>query len=106
MVKMWRSKTARRAGLCPMGRLSGCTKQGFANDWRQLALPDVAPPDGVWTLVLGLYDPATGQRVPATDAAGRTADELVIGQVRVQPPPAPDQACALQPATCGAQAGP
>ena len=90
----------------PYGAAERLQDRGFANDWRQLALPADAPVAGAWTLVVGLYDPATGQRAPVTDRAGRTADELVIGQVRVQPPPVPDQACALLPATCGAQAGP
>ena len=83
----------------PYGVAERLQDRGFANDWRQMALPADAPVAGAWTLVVGLYDPATGQRAPVTDSAGHTADELVIGQVRVQPPPVPDQACALLPAT-------
>lgn len=78
---------------------------GYANDWRQFAIPADARAGATWSVVVGLYDPATGQRLSLVDAQGQpVGDELVIGPVRVAAPPVPDQACALIPATCAAQA--
>jgi uncharacterized membrane protein len=78
--------------------------QGFANDWRQLTLPpDVTPGDDL-SLVMGLYNPETGERATVQDQNGKSiGNELVIGTVDVGAPPLPDQACALIPATCAAQ---
>ncbi len=67
-------------------------------DWRQLRVPPAAPP-GQWTVVVGLYDPDSGDRVPRTTEG----DEMVVGTVEIGPPPVPDQACALIPASCAAQ---
>jgi hypothetical protein len=79
-------------------------EQGFANDWRQLAIPAGAAPGGDWSLVIGLYNPETRQRATVQDENGQSAgDELVVGTVDVGKPPLPDQACALIPATCAAQ---
>jgi hypothetical protein len=67
-------------------------------DWRQLAAPgDVQP--GEWTIAVGLYDPATGQRLLAADGS----DEIVLGPLEFTGPPVPDQACALVPAACASQ---
>jgi hypothetical protein len=71
-------------------------------DWRQLRVPETAQP-GVWTVVMGLYDPATGERLPLTDSSG---DEWAVGDVKVGAPLVPDQACALVAASCAAQPGP
>ncbi len=45
--------------------------------------PDVAAGD--YTLIVGLYDPATGERLPVLDGVSRGADHVVAGEVRVQP---------------------
>jgi uncharacterized membrane protein len=82
-------------------------KQGFANDWRQLLLPADAQPDEQLTLVVGLYDPQSGQRAPLIDPAGAViGNELIAGSITVAAPLVPDQTCALIPATCAAQPWP
>ena len=76
----------------------------FINDWRQVVIPDDAPTGDGWSIVIGLYDPQTGQRVPLTDGAGQPlGDELTVGTFHLSPPRVPDQACALNPATCASQ---
>jgi hypothetical protein len=77
-------------------------------DWRQLSVPPESEswPDktGVWQVVVGLYDPTQGTRVPVVDVAGNViGDEVVVGTLGWGEPPVPDQACALIPATCAAQ---
>jgi uncharacterized membrane protein len=72
---------------------------GGLADWRQLRVPGDAQP-GEWTVAVGLYDPATGQRFLLADGAG---DELVLGPLPLGEPPTPDQACALVPASCAGQ---
>ena len=77
-------------------------------DWRQLHVPlDAAPPTGEndeWQIVVGLYDPAQGTRVPVVDVGGNViGDEVVVGILRWRGAPVPDQACALIPATCASQ---
>jgi uncharacterized membrane protein len=75
-----------------------------APDWRQLAVPVAAPVGERWQAVIGLYDPQNGQRAMLVNAAGEAVgDELVVGDVAILPPPVPDQACALIPATCASQ---
>ncbi len=74
-------------------------RQGFVNDWRGLAIPPDAEVAGEWRVVVGLYDPQTGERARLAGGAG---DEAVVGRVRMTPP-APDQACALVPAACASQ---
>ncbi len=65
-------------------------------DWRQLPLPADAPAAGEWRVVVGVYDPLTGQRLPLLDGTGAPlGDELTLGQVQVRAPAPPDQACAL-----------
>ncbi|RIK54586.1 MAG: hypothetical protein DCC57_06600 [Chloroflexi bacterium] len=76
--------------------------RGHLPDWRQLRVPETAQTGqpGAWPVVIGLYDPATGARVPQADGSG---DELVVGTVEIGTPPVPDQACALIAAACAAQ---
>ena len=72
-------------------------------DWRQLTLP-AQPGPGPWQVVLGLYDPASGERLPLLDPAGQPqGSELLVGSVQLAPPLVPDQACALIPSTCASQ---
>ncbi len=65
-----------------------------------LTVPDVLPftlpaaaPDGVYRFELGLYYPATQQRLPVTSSANSpAADRLILGKVHVwRQPPAPPQ---------------
>ncbi len=72
-------------------------------DWRQLSIPaDLSP--GQYQFVIGLYDPASGERLPAFDADGRpSGNELPIGFVEITQPLLPDQACALIPLSCSSQ---
>ncbi len=77
-------------------------------DWRQLTVPtdhpDASIDDGEWSLVVGLYDPSTAERITVVDDQGNPAgQEVTIGTLRPRPPPVPDQACALIPATCESQ---
>ena len=72
-------------------------------EWRQLALPATLLPGAQVTVAVGLYDPATGERVSLQ--AGN-ANEMLVGPITVVAPALPDQACALIPATCAAQPSP
>jgi hypothetical protein len=76
---------------------------GHISDWRQLQIPADAATGSGWQVVVGLYDPATGVRAPLTLGNGAPVDELVVGTLHMTAPPAPDQACALLPATCASQ---
>jgi hypothetical protein len=71
-------------------------------DAHALALPaDLAP--GVYQVVLGWYDLATGRRLALTDAEGNAAgDEDVLETVRVDAGTAPpaDLCCATVPECC------
>ncbi len=72
-------------------------------DWRQLAIPARLPP-GDYAVVIGLYNPANGERLAAFDPNGQsTGNELTVGFVEVTEPLLPDQACALIPLTCASQ---
>ncbi len=72
-------------------------------DWRQLVAPDDLTP-GVWTVVVGLYQPAADRRLPLLNAAGAASgDELVVATLTPVPPRVADQSCALIPATCASQ---
>jgi hypothetical protein len=47
-------------------------------------------PAGLYTIVVGLYDPASGMRAPVSSPAESTASQqVVLGQVQVLPEPAP-----------------
>jgi hypothetical protein len=76
-------------------------------DWRQLTVPLDAPLTGEtdeWQLVVGLYDPVQGTRLPVIDVGGNPlGDEAVVGTLLWRKPPIPDQSCALIPATCASQ---
>ncbi len=75
-------------------------------DWRQMDAPAAldSMPEGEWRVVVGLYDPATGRRLPVVDAAGNVlGDEVEVARLTPQPAPIPDQACALIPSTCVGQ---
>ena len=78
--------------------------RGLIHDLRPLQLPHDLEPGQTMTIVIGLYDPVTGQRADVIDASGNViGNELVVGQVQIGPPPAPDQTCALIAETCAAQ---
>ncbi|MCC6453976.1 MAG: DUF2079 domain-containing protein [Caldilineaceae bacterium] len=73
-------------------------------DWRQLDVPLASEPD-VWQVVVGLYDPVQGTRLPVVDVAGNViGEEAVVGTLVWREAPVPDQSCALIPATCASQA--
>jgi hypothetical protein len=63
--------------------------------WGAEVIPDehtlvVTPdlPSGVYTLSTGMYDPATGERLPATNPAGERLPEnrMVLGEIEVRSP--------------------
>ena len=73
------------------------------SDWRQLSIPADLPP-GKYPVVIGLFDPTSGERLPAYDASGQSiGNELPVGFVEVTEPLVPDQACALIPLACASQ---
>jgi hypothetical protein len=75
-----------------------------APDWRVIPIPVDAPVGEIWQVVIGLYDPQTGQRADVLDMNGNVAgNEVVAGQVTIAPPPTPDQTCALIPDACASQ---
>ena len=46
--------------------------------------PSLETPPGDYPLVIGLYDPATGERLPILDASGQaTGDSLILTTIRV-----------------------
>ena len=84
------------------------TTAGKWADWRQLSVPvdAVAGEPGAWQVVLGLYDPVQGTRVPVVDLAGNViGEEVVVGTLQWRAAPVPDQSCALIPDTCASQVG-
>lgn len=86
----------------------GTAQTTILNDWRQVTVPAGAEPGEDWRVVVGLYNPQSGQRVPLYTVgqpgeASSVVDELDLGSIRVVAPPQPDQACALLPATCSSQ---
>jgi hypothetical protein len=75
----------------------------FLNDWRRMAMDRACLEGSECLVVIGVYDPVTGQRLPLLDAGGALlGDEWVLGSVRAAPPRVPDQACALAGA-CASQ---
>ena len=73
-------------------------------EWRQIALPATLTPGATLMVALGLYDPATGVRIPLRQATSESSDnELRLPPLMVTTTPVPDQACALLPATCASQ---
>ncbi len=82
------------------------TTDGKWADWRQLAVPVAATVGDVgdWQVVLGLYDPVEGSRMPVVDVEGSIiGDEVIVGTLTWREAPIADQSCALIPATCAAQ---
>ncbi len=76
---------------------------GQLADWRELPVPPGSKA-GTYRVVIGLFDPTEGTRAPLVDPAGQIlGDALEVGQVTVEGPLVPDQACALIPATCASQ---
>lgn len=53
-------------------------------DARALLLPAEAPA-GLYRLLVGLYDPLSGQRLTVTQGASEGADHVVLGEVQVRP---------------------
>ncbi|MGE5603707.1 MAG: hypothetical protein ACM30E_11690, partial [Nitrososphaerales archaeon] len=71
-------------GACPT---SDWTPAGIIEDTRMIALPPDVPRDGLAVLV-GLYDPQSGQRLPATDRQGtRLPDDAIPLPVGAAPTP-------------------
>ena len=72
-------------------------------DWRQLPIPADLP-SGDYSVVVGLFDPVNGERLPAFHTDGQPAgNELPVGNVRITPHLVSDQVCALIPLTCDSQ---
>jgi hypothetical protein len=66
-------------GFVPTGRW----RAGFAaEDAVELAIPDDAAP-GNYTLKMGLYDPATGQRLAVTQADAPAGDAVAVAEIEV-----------------------
>ncbi len=79
-------------------------QRGTADDLRQLHIPTDLLPGTTLSIIVGLYDPVTGARVPLVDRTGAsTGEEWLLGQLTVAAAAIPDQACAMIPATCAAQ---
>jgi uncharacterized membrane protein len=77
-------------------------------DWRQLTVPPDAAPvadsSATWHVVVGLYDPVQGTRLPVVDVGGNViGDEVIVGTLARRDAPVADQSCALIPATCASQ---
>lgn len=69
-------------GLAP---LAAQPANAPVQDCRALLVPADAPP-GDYTVIGGLYDRATGARVPVAGADGAEADHVVLGRVRIVAP--------------------
>jgi len=79
-------------------------EHGSMDDLRQLQIPPDLSPGTTVSIVVGLYDPATGLRLPLVDYTGQViGEEWSLGQLTVAAPAMPDQACAMIPATCAGQ---
>jgi hypothetical protein len=79
---------------------SNAAATGFISDWRQLRIPANAPTDGNWEVVFGVYVPATGERMELHRAGTMLGNEISVGALELVASSAPDQACAMIPATC------
>ena len=76
------------------GRPALVESGGVIADWRRLSA--ACPAGERCEMVVGVYNPATGERLPLADAAGALlGDEWVLGTVSGVAAPPPDQACAL-----------
>jgi hypothetical protein len=76
---------------------------GHISDWRLLQIPADAPVEGAWEVVVGVYAPATGERLELKSGILFLGNELQVGNLRMAAPPPPDQACAMIPATCASR---
>lgn len=70
------------AQTCPAGEPGLPCTVTTRQKW---AFPADLPP-GLYTIVVGLYDPETGARAPVTDPAGTTPPQVVLGRVEVLEP--------------------
>ncbi len=82
---------------------SNAAATGWISDWRQVVIPADATLDGDWEVVVGVYAPATGERMELHSGKLWLGDELSLGALTLVAPPAPDQACAMIPAACASQ---
>jgi hypothetical protein len=51
-------------------------------EYRHIAIPADAPP-GQYVVTTGIYDLATGKRLPTRSASGETGDQFVLGMVTI-----------------------
>lgn len=73
--------------MAPMGgteRTSSWQPGQAVTDRIGLRVPMSAAP-GAYSLILGLYDPATGERLPVWEDGAVAADHVVVGKVHVSP---------------------
>jgi mannosyltransferase len=69
-------------GLAPLSTVSPGTA---VQDCRALLVPADAGPGG-YTLIAGMYDRASGLRVPVSQPDGASADHVLLGQIQVTAP--------------------
>jgi hypothetical protein len=64
----------------------GCVPGGVVEDRHEIVVPADVPP-GEYTLVVGMIEPGTGERLSPRDAAGQRlpGDQVVLSRVRVVP---------------------
>ncbi len=73
-------------------------------DLRQFTVPADVHSGETLAVVIGVYNPQTGQRADVLDTNGNViGNEWTVGQVTVEAPPVPDQACALVAQACESQ---
>ena len=99
----------RRFVLLP---LEGLGEGDSLVDWRQLTVSSLESmleegdddPNGEWSVVIGLYDPTTGQRAELLDSSDQPlGNELIVSTFMLEKAPVPDQACALNALACASQ---
>ena len=74
------------------------------NDWREFVLPETVRPGDAIQIVVGLYDPATGQRLDFLGADRQPmGSEAILADYTVRPAPIPDFPCALYEKMCLSQ---
>lgn len=84
--------------IAPIDLTAAFTEAGHARAWHTLTIPAEVATDGAWRIVVGLYQPATGERAVGT-AGGENQLVIPITVTRA----VPDQACALNAAACASQ---
>ncbi|MFN8441470.1 MAG: DUF2079 domain-containing protein [Caldilineaceae bacterium] len=88
----------------PVDASAALTEYGLVNDWRQLTVPVDTQIGQTLTVVIGLYEPMSGQRAEFVDEAGTViGNEFAVGSVGIGQPPVPDQTCAMIAQSCVAQ---